>query len=660
MSWHRPRLDLHSPWHLTLVFLAFGLAGWLLQASPVLKFDVEGTGGIAQVFHSRHGHWNEAESIPTVVLPGSRTVAMRLPWTLPARIRLDPIAHAGSVKLGSVRYEFLVFRHTLAPADILPLRDSTVQTLSTDAGGTVQLHAYDRDPQLSIPAPPSLLVWRASGLALAVLPLALLMSALPWRRLRDPPAAAFAVALGFLGVSFAAFVYMVGWSDASHPILDDWRYFFPGRFSLIDGDAEWLVAAGNDTYFLTGQALDWALIRLSGGSTVVVRVFALAMLAVFLGLASALARKHAGLFASLALVGLSLTLSARSYWTQQFIAYHQFIPVLALFFVIWVSGDDERSRHPDGLPAGSGIGFGQRVAMIVATLAAGLSYISGALVFVALTAAYLALTPHALVPSQHRRRPILWYVGIPAILASTLQIWMVSTRQGSLLESSHAGAMSWPWEGNFWWFMSGLFGRSFGVPSGLLAMDIALMMATMILAVLVLVVAIRHRKQRSAGGHVFVAVGLFACAFAYSAIVSAGRAALGTADMPPQTIADIAKWRFHYWWLAAILPLAIAITLNTWLARRRLAVLACLALSLTLFALKVHTWRTTDLPFFVETRHAVHEGTACVRAAIITHGTERARILCPSFYPTDLAPALWAADRAKLSFARDLLQERQR
>jgi hypothetical protein len=646
MNPQRPRLDLHSPWHLTLVFLVFGLAGWLLQASPALEFDVDGDGGIAQVFHSPDGHWNEANSVPTVVLPGSRTVSLRLPWSLPERLRFDPIAHAGSVTIRQVRYQYLLFRHVVAPDDISGLREPVAQGVTPGADGSLRLHAYDDDPQLSVPTPP-LASWRVAGLLLALLPIGLAMGSLRGSQLRGGRSAAFASSVALAGMAFAALVYLVGWSEADLPILDDWRYFHPGRFSLIEGHAAWLGIASNDTYFLTGQLLDWALLGLTGGDTRALRVFALGLLAPFLALAAALAWRHAPRWAPAAVLGTTLTLAARAYWSQQFVAYHQFLPVLALFAVLWIVGRNQLTYTP-----------AQRGWLVFWTLVAGLAYVSGALLFVTVALAWMAARPATLNPSQYRGHPVAWYVGIPALLTLAVQLWLVTTTQGSLVERSHAGEMSWPTQERFWAFMAGLFGRTAGIPDGWLAFD-ALVLLSMILlggCILVHTVGWHFRRDDAPDPAAAVSLVLFAGAFAYAALVAAGRAALGTESADAVTIANIAKWRFHYWWLAAMLPLGAAIALDVLSRGRRGAMVFMAAATVALAMTKMVTFVRNDVPYFAYTREEARTGAACVRAAIIGNGGLDGPIRCPSYYPGDIAPAVRSAYEHKLAFARTLLQ----
>lgn len=643
----RRQLDLRSPWHLTWLFLTFGLAGWMLQATPTLEIDMQGDGGILQVFHSRDGLWTEAQSVPSVVLPGRRTVSVPLPWSLPDRLRLDPISHAGGTTVVAMRYRYLLFQSTVDPLQIRPLRDSKALSVRLDAPRGLTIRSADDDPQLSVPVPRTIAVWHALGIALSAAPLLLIGALWPWRTGQSEDDVGYQLALMLLGFAFALMVYMIGRSGAGYPIHDDWRYFYPGPFSMIEGHGRWLTMAGNDTYFLTGQLIDWALLKLSGGSTYAVRLFALTLLAIFLALASALSARHAGKWAPFALLALSLALNAKAYWSQQFMAYHQFLPILALFLVLWIA-------HR---PNGEGLSLPARICMIVVTLAAGLAYISGSILFIVVSIAYVIAVPGSLKWAGRKRRPVFWYAGLPALLALAVQLWMVTSVQGSLLERSHAGGIAWPVEMRFWAFLIGLSGQAAGSWGNALALDSALFAVLIGLAGYALVRSVRTRPSSPREtADWFVALALFAGALAYAAMISAGRAELGTEAADASTVAAIAKWRFHYWWLAALLPVAVAISLNNLLGSNRASSALLLVLSLTVIVGKSAYVIRQDMPFFEQVRLDIREGEACVRAEIIRNGGSAGTIQCPTFYPADLGAAVRLAEQRDLGFMHELLQ----
>lgn len=641
--------NIHPPWYLMWFFLAFGFAGLILQIKPSIEIDSRGEGGILQIFYTERNS-DSAESSPTVVLPGQRTVSVSLPWSLQDRIRLDPMSHVGNQTIRAIHYRYLFFKYQTDLHDVTSLREPHALSIERTNENRLLIRSLDDDPRLSVPVPNILLAWRIIGAILALSPLLclfLISAPLTWPV--NTEYSPYQAALTILGINYAAFVYFIGWTDAYYPILDDWRYFYPGRFSLIEDHASWMKVAGNDTYFLTGQLIDWLLLKLSNGNTYLVRLFSLSLLAVFLAFAAALSQRHAGKWATFAILALCLTLTGRSYWTLQFIAYHQFIPVLCLFCVLWIMRDLPYKR----------LSWPSRLYLSLLTLSAGLAYISGSFLMMVMAVAYTVSALGAPKSFPRVNRLILWHIGLPALVTAIFQLYMVSSAQGSLLEESHAGKLVWPWEPRFWAFFVGLFGRATGLSGNTLILDIAVTALCIALAAYILARVVFNKTAEKEDHVEWVALSLFGASFVYAALVALGRAGLGAppgADL--HTVSAVAKLRFHYWWLAALLPIAVAIACDKILSKQRLSFAVMFLASLLILLGRYNYFIRADLPFYADLRQRNKEAEACVRATIVKHGGRlHGEIMCTYFYPVDLGSAVRLSEKKDMHFMYRLLQK---
>ena len=529
---------------LLLAYVGFNAGpGWLVLDIETTQADT------AQLFYSNDGGWNELESLRNPLTPGLNRVSFRLPsprWGV--GVRLDPGMQIGTYHVLGMHWYRGFFAQEIpfsgmrsARSDGLTLRENN---------GAVDMEAQDGDPQLLI-APPGL-GWQLASLAwpLGVYGAGVFVPCfLAWRKRIGPVAIA-----GAYVAAATAFYVMLLWRHAPQlPILDDWRYVLPGRFNIVDGGGEWLRAVGNDTYFLTGQLFDFLSLTLSHDNFVVVRTVGLALLVLHLWLMWRLLRRvGGGISQGYVAVGLALLvwcLASNSYWGGTAIAYHQFLPVLAgsLMLVQLANKDGELGRPASLILLG------------LTAVASGVAYISGGLMVMALGAAMLLTHIDRLRQFRHtpalRSGAFLLALGMGLLV---LQLVLVTRTQGSLLEHSHAAATIYPNDRRFWLFITAQFGRALGYSGFNPSVDIALTVLVLSPAVWLGVQRLRDGLVRGqpAEHPTLLALALYGgiAVSIYSAVVAFGRAAFVPVDAASDLVVAVAKGRFHYWTVAAMLP----------------------------------------------------------------------------------------------------------
>lgn len=551
---------------------------WLVADVVVAEPDT------AVAYYSADGQWSEAHTVSQPLIPGMNRVALRLPsLRLGDRIRLDPGQTQTNYHVLSLRW----FRGGLGvdiplSAVANPRPDAMNMRLVTNR---LELTAHDIDPQLIVPLPT--LGWRTASLLwpLGVLA-AIMLGALvaQWRgRL-----GIVGVASIFVSAGIALYLTMYAQYAARLPIFDDWRYVIPSQFDLIGGRWEWLRAVGNDTYFLTGQIIDFLVLKLSNVDFGWLRAVALMLLLLHLwAMQRILVRCMATPVATaVGIALLILTLSVNSYWGSTAIAHHQFLPVLfgSLMLLHLIA------RHGGIRPNWS------RTLLLVLAIASGLAYISGGLFIVALAAGLLLAHADEL---RHRPWPPalhagIWLLGL-GIALLTLQIILVGRSQGALLDHSHVSASIYPDDRRFWLFLIGLFGRALGYAGYQYGIDAAL---TVLALIPVVVLGFDRVWNGFFRGHqcehrVPVMLALYGgiAAVTYASAVAFGRAGLVAADASTEAIIWTSKARFHYWPIAAMLPFLWLGWIE--LARRsrdRIEILATFAAVLMLVPKSLATW----------------------------------------------------------------------
>lgn len=630
-SW-RLQEGFQSPARLFLVLILTGMAALLFAQRPQLLVSLVSEGGYAQVFYSADQAWSEAGSVREVVLPGERTVRFGLPLRLPAKLRLDPSEKAGTLQLNRVRFKYLFFRADVPLSSIEAVNNVAVAVDQE----SLQVSASGSDPQLRVSVPYWLIF---SGFAFGLLTTLLLAWGMMclWPRQNG---LWLGLAWCSVVVAFGLAVWFPFINAPITPFLDDWRYFMPGAYSLVDGGWQWLAIASNDTYFLTGQLIDWVVITVTGGSLEALRLIGLTLLALFLAFAITLAIRVCGYFAPVAVAGLAIAVGGNSYWGAQLIAYHQFLPVLFLFVVL---------HYGEGR-----VGVWKGLALGLLVVAAGLSYISGPILFLAAALAYLLVYPDVLRWPQ--RRALFWLILLFALATMVVQLVLVVGAQGSLLDRNHATATVYPSSINYWLYLAGLFGAGLGVRGTALSLDLLALLLSAVLGLTFLLFRHRHvDNEKTLSWERFVGLALFGGSFAYAAIVTSGRAGFVPDYAGASDVAGFAKIRFHYWWLAAMLPISWAVALNIIATRWGFFKKGVPALVLVLLMVKVvhvNVWDPRANQRKVEWERA---GIQCLREELAA-AAGRVPIDCPSVYPGDIAPAIWAIHDHDFPFGRELLQ----
>jgi len=629
-------------WRFAIMLALAGLAGLLAGVRPTLVVHQSSAGGIARVENpARPAQGAAAVSVAA----GERRVELRLPAVLPSRLAYHPSDSGEPATIHRVQ----------ARALGLPL-GAALPFVPPVAAQNLAARDFEQvPPQAGAEAGRAVLVdvpWplRAWWLLPATLfGLAGLLALRAWRSLPRPRGEAGDTAayqarfpLLFLALCYGVMVDQAIGLGAWLPLWDDWRYVYPGRFSLIEGPPQWLGAAGNDTYFLTGQLVDWLALRASGGSFLPIRLVALALLGVFLVFAARFALALPRRQALLALLALAFVLGADGYWTLQAIAYHQFLPVLFMMIALHVVRDQWQRPEPPGAAA--------LAAVAACALLAGLAYISGALLFVVFAAGTAVALAGSLRGDGLRRHLPLLVLFATALLATLVQVWLVTQAQGSLLERNHATETVLPDDWRFWAFQIGLVARAFGLRASLPVVEIGVYVLVLVAGLALLVRA--WRSQGADRRLAALAVGLVGAALVYSSVVATARSGFASPDVPWDQVVAMAKARFHFWWLAALLPVPLAMAFGMLPGFRRWGPVVVPLLAAVLVVSKVLVMAGSDRDTFLRAGQQEAQGIACVRANHDRPGP----LQCEGFYPIDIRAAMEAARRQDLRLWRDLMQ----
>lgn len=530
-----------------LCLLLLGIAAlntvpiWLVADVVVAEPD------ISTVYYDADGRWSEAQTLTQSLEPGMNRVTLRLP-TLDAgdRVRFDPGKTQGIYHILSLRWFRGGLSRNIALSTVENPRPEAMDTRL--AGNLLELTTRDIDPQLIVPLPS--LGWRLAGL---LWPLGLVVLALlaGWSAALRGRIGAIGIANVFLGTAVALYCLMFAKFSPQLPIFDDWRYVIPSPFDLIGNRWDWLRAVGNDTYFLTGQAIDFVALKLSNVDFGWLRAVALALLLVYVWATQRVLVRTAisPLATAVGIALLAWTLSANSYWGGTAIAHHQFLPVLfgALVLLHLVGREGAtRTRWSHAL-------------VVLLAVASGLAYISGGLFIIALAVALILA--HA-DESRYRPWPPALHVGMwllaLGILLIALQIGLVGKSQGTLLDHTHASASVYPADHRFWLFVNGLFGRALGYTGHRPLLDAALAVLALAPAVMLGIQrawkGFAHREPCERRMPVMLTIYAGVATVFYASAVAFGRAGLVAADASTEAIVWTAKARFHYWPIAAMLP----------------------------------------------------------------------------------------------------------
>jgi len=502
---------------------------------------------VARVYFSPESQWDFQQSSGAALNPGWNRAAFAGPFFNPgAVVRLAPGDRAATYRIHTVYWLRGGVPHAVRlDALINPHADINHSTIAADA---LVLTAQARAAQLIVPAPG--LAWQLGSLLLPIgLPLiGLALVRIALRRNADPMRMS-AIALGACATFYVAY-YLAYQSRLPH--YDDWRYLYPTPYSLVDGGWHWLTVVSNDTYYLTNQLIDYIVLRVSNVSFFWVRAVALGVLVLQLSAQYLVIQRVTGTERFVGAVAIALgiwSLASGAYWGATAVGYQQSLPTLfaTLCLLCFIARDG--SFNPRfSLPV-----------IVACCLAAGLAYISGSLLILALGVACL-LAAQRLRPlwSDPPARVGFLLCALGAVLL-VLQVTLVWRQQGSLLAHNHASAPSvYPNDRRFWLFFCAQFGRALGYTGGSVFVDIACAALALGPGILLGGATLSPKLNGSGASRsqpwTLLAIYAAAGAATYAAIVAFGRAGFVAGDADVQTIVATAKSRFHFWPVAAMLP----------------------------------------------------------------------------------------------------------
>ena len=534
----------------------FGLALWFLASlyfgvnlapSRLIVETVTDASDLIQLYYSSNGRWSEPESLTSPLFHGWNRTVFTLPTLhLGAKVRLDPGQHPASYRIVSVRWARAGVEHVIPLDTIINARPGASQM--SLANNQLLLKCTDNDGQLIVPTPGW--GWRlASGAVPFGLPLVGLVLLFEAVRRRVSP---LRMATVFLGAC-ALLYFVTGLTLGPRlPLYDDWRYVYPGPFDLVDGGWQWLTVAGNDTYFLTNQLLDFVVLKVSNVSFFWLRTVAFALLMLQLTAQCKVVSKVAAKNATIAAVGVALglwSLASGAYWGGTAVAYQQFLPTLfGTLILLYLTSKNGPSKS-----------LLSYAALVLLCLASGLAYISGGLLLISLGLAsvlvYIRSEHTRLASAIGRTGWILLSLGVALLL---VQIVLVTHRQGSLFEHNHAVAEVYPNDRRFWIFFFALFGRALGYTGLSSLIDAALAFLILSPALLLGVewTLMRRGNDAAESRPWWVLLALYAGigSATYAAAVAYGRSGFASSDASVAQIVAMGKGRFHYWPIAAMLP----------------------------------------------------------------------------------------------------------
>lgn len=609
-----------------------------LNLYPIsLSIELAATpGNVAQVFHSATGAWDEQRSQRKPV----SLVVEKLNFNIPVSsigegVRFDPGTFPGDYRILSVRWQRGVMSRQLKPEMIGNFRPE-LQTFRIE-GSALALTSSDADTQVFLPAPGEL--WRL----LALLPVMLVVLALPlvlWQIWKGNMAAA-AVATVHLGICTGVYLLSAIAYMPDLPLLDDWRYLVPGPILIVGDDYAWLTLVTNDTYFLTGQLLDFVALKFSNVDFVSVRWMGIGVLIIYL-LAVRRTLISVGGNTIGAAIGVALAvgvLGQNGYWGATSLAYHQFIPVAVAFMLLaYISRKDREIGA-----------FGTLVVVAPLCLAAGLAYISGGLIIACVGAGLLLAHSDRLHRLRESKIRTAWAITLLGLGLLLLQVWLVSTKQGSLVDHNHAVSSVYPHDRRFFIFCTALFGRAAGYVGTNISIDIALSLLTLLPAAILTVDRLWNGLIRRIPAERPIQTALPLCgiaaALAYGGAVAFGRAGFVDGTLNQPIITSVAKIRFHFCTIAAFLPLLwlgwveLAQRLTGTHLRQAGRVTAAIVALILLVPKSVQSWRVADELQTVQERLA--EGAYCA-SRMLADPQSHQPIICTglSGIEADIRPAL--------------------
>jgi len=568
------------------LFLLLGilslLGSWIVGANVLdgrLVVDMlSPANDVAQAFYSSKAVWTEAQSTTLPTQAGATRVVFPLSESLGRYVRFDPGRQRIPYKIVNTYWELGAFKQEVSFGSLANLNPKENLTVSENS---VTVVSPDGDPQLGVPIPS--FWWRIGAIAAFVTPMGiylLLCFALVARRRIGPEA----IATGFLATVFAYFVFGAIKFGVWLPDFDDLRYVGvgPPRFNLLNDGYSWLYAVGNDSIAFVGTLFDYIVLKLTNFNFGVLRLFALTVLGCFLVIQLKIIKiiLSPNAFArALGIVLMIYVLGTTTYWGTTVIAYQQFLPV---FFGTWIIYLVVKASR-------TGLSRGGLVVVTILGILACLSYISGPLIIGAIAVAIISVRAgfyrSGNVDSFIRAAVLLGSVSV-SLLA--LSIFLLAKVEGSLLAHNHAVASIYPTDRRFWIFFDAQFGKAIGYVGVHAAIDALIMMFLLVpFFIFILMSIIRmtgRQRNEEFDSATFVVVFAGICSIFYCTAVAFGRAGFIPINVDSGTAVMIAKARFHYWWIASLVPYFFIGWLMVYrLLASRWSTVSIVALALVLF-----------------------------------------------------------------------------
>ena len=357
------------------------------------------------------------------------------------------------------------------------------------------------------------------------------------------------VLLAFLFMTHSAIKY-----GLFLPNMDDWRYFSPGVMNWDEGFSPFTPI--NDTISAVPFLLDQIIFRAIGYDFRSARLLSFGWVALYLWLVLKISNLISDkVFASVSILLAIFALRVGGYWDYPtYIAYHQALPLIFCIGIIYLTAkrffDDEKAKrfHLFGIAA---------LAMFAC-----LSYISGAVAVLALAGAYLLMASC----SNAYKNSVLYtgvVLGIVGVLGFLFQFLMVSAVQGDLLSHSHARSNVFPNDSRFWFFAFGILAKSIG--SDGVGFVVNFVVVPLIFVGIAGVAAFglfkfcrfdKYEGEKEDGIAELICIPALFVLFGYVFVVSFGRGGFLPGGFDFREI-SIAKGRFHFWWVSALIPLLI-------------------------------------------------------------------------------------------------------
>lgn len=427
------------------------------------------------------------------------------------------------------------------------------------------------------------------------------------------------------------------------PYWDDWKKYADGTMGRVD--LGYLFKPSNDTLGPVGLFLDSLDVRYLAGHGVVYQ--ALTLLGVLGGLLFLqwyLLKLAFDNFAvrACAFSACILMLQSDNYWGIQNLAYHQSIPLVCVLGILAIIATPQKRKI---LPL---------LGVLCLGLVSGFSYISGAFGILAVTAILLVMSRYV---SEVQKKTYTTYglaLGIPAIISSVAQLWViVGVQHGTHLSSV---GMAYPWESDFWFFLLGKIGRSILLNPYHPLSSLVITLGGVLLLVAVSVVSVKYLLNIENGTEsrvkYFIFISLVAVVVAYLFLVAAGRTNIRPENMnSPLEIFSFGFSRFHYYWVTLIWPWAVAIFLHEvgkCGKAKRIPALAPVGILILIGGVYLYTPAFRYGNFYHAQMTERLGGLECIETQIQQPGP----VACPQIYPGDLKGAILNARAVASSFTR--------